>query len=965
MVKQRIRRKALPRLLALLLAAILFIPSLPGVVVYAAATDTEVMAELIVDENNIVTGVSNEGGLEACTKIVIPEGVVGIAPRAFSSAVNLKQVIFPDYSLREIGEFAFASCRELTSITIPGSVEKIGTGAFQFCDKLKNITVLHGIKKQDTDGNDTYVDMKAEAGVFADCRVLENVTIAPSVTSVSDDWFSDIIAASSIKVCVKDDVNFTDSKIEKKSLLSESSNPEALYTYSQNEDGSVTITKYMGPEPTTAVNVPVSINGKPVTDIAVADPEVEGSESAFPDDSKLNVPSDKLDDWVENNQDKYEFDEVPETLQRVTVKVTVPSMGGNPAVEVPDSSDTEGDVVIADVVTKMSPTPNRSFYYKKGEKPAISAIPQAAYRFTGWSLVCTSVNPGEDVSMGYIEDCKLPETLLTIPAPAEGEISSEFTLTASFTEDKVDEKNSLVVIPNIDNNGSIVASHTGDKGVITQSLTLSEKYSLKVGESEKELPLVQIGYIGPVSVETDEGTSQTLNLDGVAFRDRGLQNLVIPRGVGWIMPQAFDEAFGLQSITVNGMDGANVTGEVPFYYSNAGVLFRKTAEGTELVAYPRGKTDVNYTLPSDVASIGAHAFRGCSYLQEITFSSSLKNVGEQAFMDCVNLKRVNSWGQIETIGDNAFNGTALETVSLPETLKSIGNGAFANCKKLAKITIPNTVTSMGSQTFVNSGAESVSNKTSIEGYVGSTAYDYIHGTEGNVIDPDTDKSNLVFKPLIPDIPGEEVTKYQVVIENGSTEWLYAVNYSDGSSGKKIYASEGDIIDIHFEKLESPPVFMDFVKVTADTPVTQSGGIALFSSELANTYIAEQSIQSIIANSQKADLKLEEIRFRFAMPGANLLVMAGTRTKERDKDLPDNLQAKPSPPAASSAKDESGVPEITALSETGDNDTTENNTSTEDNAQAEEASNEQTEAPSAGADENKQESELPPEGEGEK
>ena len=60
---------------------------------------------------------------------------------AFHSCFALEQVDLQATELTEIGETAFASCRELKSITFPETLSKIGDLAFGYCSSLKTITI--------------------------------------------------------------------------------------------------------------------------------------------------------------------------------------------------------------------------------------------------------------------------------------------------------------------------------------------------------------------------------------------------------------------------------------------------------------------------------------------------------------------------------------------------------------------------------------------------------------------------------------------------------------------------------------------------------------------------------------------------------------------------------------------------------------------------------------------------------
>ena len=76
--------------------------------------------------------------------VIVPEGVLSIAPYAFSDSFILKTIILPE-SLRFIGNHAFAYCQQLTSIDIPEGVRGIGIQAFAQTG-LTEIDLPEGLK---------------------------------------------------------------------------------------------------------------------------------------------------------------------------------------------------------------------------------------------------------------------------------------------------------------------------------------------------------------------------------------------------------------------------------------------------------------------------------------------------------------------------------------------------------------------------------------------------------------------------------------------------------------------------------------------------------------------------------------------------------------------------------------------------------------------------------------------------
>ena len=75
------------------------------------------------------------------------------------------------YSVTSIGDYAFAECSSLTSITIPNSVTSIGEYAFDGCSSLTSITIPNSVTS-------------IGEGAFFDCSSLTSITIPNSVTSI-------------------------------------------------------------------------------------------------------------------------------------------------------------------------------------------------------------------------------------------------------------------------------------------------------------------------------------------------------------------------------------------------------------------------------------------------------------------------------------------------------------------------------------------------------------------------------------------------------------------------------------------------------------------------------------------------------------------------------------------------------------------------------------------------------------
>ncbi|ASQ46937.1 leucine-rich repeat domain-containing protein [Legionella clemsonensis] len=94
------------------------------------------------------------------------------------------------------------------------------------------------------------------------------------------------------------------------------------------------------------------------------------------------------------------------------------------------------------------------------------------------------------------------------------------------------------------------------------------------------------------------------------------------------------------------------------------------------------------TVTSEVTSIGASAFWGCSGLQHITLPEGIISISFATFWDCSGLQSITLPKGVTSIGDFAFSYcSGLQSITLPEEVTSIGIMAFVECANLHSIMI--------------------------------------------------------------------------------------------------------------------------------------------------------------------------------------------------------------------------------------------------------------------------------------
>ena len=145
----------------------------------------------VIEFNAPITTIGDYAFAEcgSLTSVTIPDSVTKIGNCAFYGCSSLTSVTIGD-SVTEIGNSAFAECDSLTSVTIPDSVTTIGERAFWGC-KATSITI-----------GDSVTTIGDEA--FCWCSSLTSVTIPDSVTTIGEKAFS--YCSSLISVTIGDSV---------------------------------------------------------------------------------------------------------------------------------------------------------------------------------------------------------------------------------------------------------------------------------------------------------------------------------------------------------------------------------------------------------------------------------------------------------------------------------------------------------------------------------------------------------------------------------------------------------------------------------------------------------------------------------------------------------------------------------------------------------------------------------------
>ena len=120
------------------------------------------------------------------TSLTLPVGITSIGEFAFSGCSGLTSLTLPA-GITSIGEYAFYGCSGLTSLNLPAGITEIGESTFSDCSGLTSLTLPDGI---------TSIGISA----FSGCSRLTSLTLPAGITSIGEFAFSYCSGLTSIYV---------------------------------------------------------------------------------------------------------------------------------------------------------------------------------------------------------------------------------------------------------------------------------------------------------------------------------------------------------------------------------------------------------------------------------------------------------------------------------------------------------------------------------------------------------------------------------------------------------------------------------------------------------------------------------------------------------------------------------------------------------------------------------------------
>ena len=554
-------------------------------------------------------------------KIVIEKGVTSVGDYAFRSCNNLTSIMISN-SVTSIGNSAFFYCTSLTSVTIPDNVTSIENYAFAYTG-LKSITIPDSV---------TNIGNYA----FAGCKDLTSITIPDSVTSIGNSAFYNCSSLTSI-------------------TIPDSVTSIGTATFS----GCKNLTSITIPDSVTSIGNSAFVGCKNLTSITIPDSVTSIGESTFKYCSNLKTISLSCKSSLKRNDFGEQADLVSYTNQHLLTKTA--------AKDATCSEDGNKEYWTCEHCGKYFLSDDANPETATAVELSETVIP-ASHKLTKVNAKdATCAKDGnkeywtcEHCGKYFLSDDTNPETATAVE-------QSETVIPAL--------KHKNATTRGASEPTETEPGYSGDRYCPDCDTVLEKGYTYW-NESNLIWKLDADGTLTISGTGKMKNYNADYNLSPVYMNSK-VKKVVIEKGVTTIGKYAFCNCTSLTDITIP--DSVTSIGDSAFSYCSS---------------------LTNITIPDSVTSIGDSAFSGCWDLTSITIPDSITTIGESAFSGCRSLTSITIPDSVTSIGNSSFsNCWYLTSITIPNSVTSIGTYAFSNCWYLTSITIPDSVTSIGKSAF--------------------------------------------------------------------------------------------------------------------------------------------------------------------------------------------------------------------------------------------------------------------------
>ena len=570
-----------------------------------------------------------------------------------------------DYNVTSLGDYAFNSCWNMTSITIPSTVTSIGDAAFRNCSGLTSLSIPEGVANiglemfyysynlQSVTLPSTVTSIGDYA--FAYCSRLATISIPEGVTNIGYSAFSGCSSLTSISIPATV-TTIGAAAFQSCSKMTGMDMQSSNYTYDNgvlfNKD-KTTILCYLAGKDETTYSVPNTVT-------TIGDYAFGGCRSLVSVTMSNSVTS------IGN----YAFYECS-NLETISISELVTSMGDNAFSGCNKLQYTEDNGA-----RYLGNTVNPHLFLRGVISTDITTFEiNSNCKFIGTYALSncrslTSLTIPEGVLGICSQAFQESYNMRTINIPASvTRIGTQAFFATGLAEMNLAEGNTAYTVENH-------VLYNKDKTTLVYCCPYGLSGSYVIPETVKKVESGAFMMCDLTTLTIPEGIEEF----GSAFYTFGCKLIIMPASVTGISEKIFapEACVTVTAVSYSGNDPKAPWGAPYLNPIIVGDFVYADETKTNLIAYIGAGSNV--TIPNTVTSIGDNAFTSCASITSVTIPNSVISIGVSAFSNCQNLAFVTIPSTVINIGNYVFNSSNNVTLycEIAETEKPSGWSQYWN-----------------------------------------------------------------------------------------------------------------------------------------------------------------------------------------------------------------------------------------------------------------------------------------------
>ncbi len=648
------------------------------------------------------------------TEITVPEEIEGkvvrkIGDYGFANCTTLNSITIPS-NIQSIGKNAFENCIGLVNATIPTTVSSIGDYAFLDCTNLRNVTISEGVTS-------------IGKGCFANCTSLVEAVVPDTCVTLGAYAFYNCTSMTTATIGITADAvrEYAFYNCEQLNSVVIGINVESIgdYAFYNCALGRVTI-----PATVTEIGDYAFANNRVMTRATLRKNLIKIGEGSFQNCEALSAMS--LPTTM-TSIGRFAFENCT-SLQNVTIPAGVTVLNDF----VFSNCASLATVTFNPNITRIGESAFYNNVFTTVSLPeSVETIGKSAFRSCANLTSIYIPNATNTIGDSAFIDCTALTTA-SIPDGVQNMGSSVFVhnkdltvtiryLTGSIADSLLEKQGCCHVIldEDITKVGDLVFAYCYDLKDVSYG-----KNATNEGEFLFSANIVEFGcevfkdatnlkkLIVPDTLQSiGENTfyneiiswynpsNITVNFYYVAgeiaediLLDQRVSHIIVDDNICTIGDRAFNNCVGLESISLP--DTIMVCGTDVFVNSTNEILL--TVRGVDGIVdaniYKAKTAGIGYVVFDDnVASIGAFAFADGSTIKSVVINNA-ESIGDHAFEECKLIPEIVLPDTVREIGAYAFyNCNSMASINIPDGVPTINSHTFFGCASLLKVNLPDSV----------------------------------------------------------------------------------------------------------------------------------------------------------------------------------------------------------------------------------------------------------------------------------